>query len=79
MENSLNDKSITYSKYVDIIYNKQYSSLPAIINLRSFPAINSQCFSHALLFSSLLSCAQLHRNASRFIASKSSKKLCWVE
>lgn len=33
MESSLNDKSITYSKYADIIYNKQYSSLPAIINL----------------------------------------------
>lgn len=41
MESSLNDRSITYSKYAEIIYNKQYSSLPAIINLCSFPAVNS--------------------------------------
>ena len=53
VESSLNDKSITYSKYADIVYYKQYRSLPTIISLCSFPAINFQCFSPALLFSPL--------------------------
>lgn len=53
VESSLNDKSITYSKYADVVYNKQCSSFPTIISLCSFPAINFQCFSPALLFPSL--------------------------
>lgn len=79
VESSLNDKSITYSKYADIVYNKWYSSLSAIISLCSFPAINFQYFSPALLFPPLPPCSQVHRDALKFIASKSSKKPCWVQ